>query len=327
MAGRTPSRLSYSSLGGFGSFVRNGVQLLRAHHAGGIDHQVSVILYRLRELERTLDVTFGFRLEGKRILDVGAGQRLNELIYFSLRNDAIGIDPDVIVQGIDIAGYLQMFRVNGGRRTARTIARKLLLIDARYRRELARQIGVRRIPRLEIRLMQAEQLDFPVESFDLVTSLSVFSHIREPERALREMVRVLRPGGVVFIDFLLYSARTGCMDIRMLGGRPADLPLWAHLRPEYQPLVRESAYLNKIRLPRWREIFEDAMPGSTVILNQPEKARLHDEAIGLHARGELATYELDELLTTYLTVLWQKPEASEATVESAASNSDTVTNL
>ncbi|WP_063001989.1 class I SAM-dependent methyltransferase [Nocardia mikamii] len=41
----------------------------------------------------------------------------------------------------------------------------------------------------------AHRLDFPTASFDTVTASLVFCSVRDPARALREVHRVLRPGG------------------------------------------------------------------------------------------------------------------------------------
>ena len=41
---------------------------------------------------------------------------------------------------------------------------------------------------------------FPDESFDLATAWSVFEHVTEPRPLLRDVRRVLRPGGVLFIQ-------------------------------------------------------------------------------------------------------------------------------
>lgn len=53
----------------------------------------------------------------------------------------------------------------------------------------------------------AEHLPFPEERFDVIVSCNVFHYIRQPVAALREMGRVLRPGGQLIItdwcdDFL-----------------------------------------------------------------------------------------------------------------------------
>ncbi len=47
--------------------------------------------------------------------------------------------------------------------------------------------------------MNAEQLDFPDASFDVVTSFHVVSVVSDPQRMMRELVRVCRPGGRILI--------------------------------------------------------------------------------------------------------------------------------
>ncbi len=56
--------------------------------------------------------------------------------------------------------------------------------------------GARRLhPTLDFRLGDAEELDFPDESFDAVAINFGMLHFQHPERALAEAHRVLRPGG------------------------------------------------------------------------------------------------------------------------------------
>jgi phosphatidylethanolamine/phosphatidyl-N-methylethanolamine N-methyltransferase len=47
--------------------------------------------------------------------------------------------------------------------------------------------------------MNAEELDFPDASFDVVTSFHVVSVVSNPQRMMREMARVCRPGGKILI--------------------------------------------------------------------------------------------------------------------------------
>lgn len=47
---------------------------------------------------------------------------------------------------------------------------------------------------------QAEQLPFKDDCFDLVFSLAVLEHVKNPQRAATEMQRVLKPGGLLWID-------------------------------------------------------------------------------------------------------------------------------
>lgn len=74
-----------------------------------------------------------------------------------------------------------------------------------------------RSDRLEVLGMNALELDFPAETFDVVYSLSSIEHFGGPAEtaaAAREMARVLRPGGHLVIV-------TECL----LGRHPLDLPL------------------------------------------------------------------------------------------------------
>ena len=47
--------------------------------------------------------------------------------------------------------------------------------------------------------MNAEVLEFEDESFDVVTSFHTISVVSDPAKAMREMVRVCRPGGTLLI--------------------------------------------------------------------------------------------------------------------------------
>jgi SAM-dependent methyltransferase len=298
---------SYTSAqpGGVLGFAREALHLYRSY--SGTAPLVAEVLDRLQEQERMLAAARGSEVRGLRMLDVGAGQRLIGMAYHSRGNEVVGIDLDVVVQGLDAAGYARMLRTNGPKRVVKTLGRKAVGIDFRFRREIIRQLGLATLPRFDVRQMDATRLEFPDESFDVVYSLEVFSFVPDADRALAETARVLRPGGVANHRFLLYTARTGGLDVRMIGGRAADLPLWAHLRPEHRHEVVESAYLNRLRLPEWRALVEGRLPGARIELHQPERAELEPQARRLQERGELTDYDLDELVTTDVSVTWRKP--------------------
>jgi SAM-dependent methyltransferase len=57
----------------------------------------------------------------------------------------------------------------------------------------------RRDPDGDYRLGRAEQLEFPASSFDLVVSYITLIDMKDFRTAIREMVRVLRPGGSLLI--------------------------------------------------------------------------------------------------------------------------------
>lgn len=54
---------------------------------------------------------------------------------------------------------------------------------------------------LDVTVGSATDLPFEAESFDVACSFKVLPHVREIERALAEMARVVRPGGVVIAEF------------------------------------------------------------------------------------------------------------------------------
>jgi 2-polyprenyl-3-methyl-5-hydroxy-6-metoxy-1,4-benzoquinol methylase len=53
----------------------------------------------------------------------------------------------------------------------------------------------------EVRQANAEQLPFEASSFDVVTSFGVLHHTPDTARALREVHRVLKPGGITHLMF------------------------------------------------------------------------------------------------------------------------------
>lgn len=57
--------------------------------------------------------------------------------------------------------------------------------------------------------MDAAALGFEGESFDFVFSFNSFEHFPEPDRVLSEAVRMVRPGGYIYLDFgpLYWSAK------------------------------------------------------------------------------------------------------------------------
>jgi ubiquinone/menaquinone biosynthesis C-methylase UbiE len=74
-------------------------------------------------------------------------------------------------------------------------------------RRLARERGISNV---EFRLGDVEQLALPDSSFDVVTSRFSAHHYPSPERALAEVVRVLRPGGSFLLVDSVAPEAHGC---------------------------------------------------------------------------------------------------------------------
>lgn len=249
---------------------------------------------------------FNFEVRDRNVLDIGPGQFLVQMHYFARRNRVIGIDSDVIAQGFDVRSYATMLRSNGLRRTAKTIIRKALGVDRRYRRELSRRLGVPALPRLQVLQMDAGQMTFAPESFDVVYCHSVFHHLPQPEAVLNAIAQVLKPGGVAYLSLHLYTSENGSLDPRIFDPTQ-DLPSWAHLRHDHALQVQANAFLNKLRLREWRDIFRRTLPGSHLILVPSTKPGVAEMARDLQANDKLAGYSLEELTTHELVLFWQKP--------------------
>ena len=61
-------------------------------------------------------------------------------------------------------------------------------------------------------IMNAEVLEFPPNRFDVVIMIEVLEHIVDYVRSLREIHRVLKPGGGVFIQSVICNDRTALLD-------------------------------------------------------------------------------------------------------------------
>jgi SAM-dependent methyltransferase len=96
--------------------------------------------------------------------------------------------------------------------------------------------------RLVLIWKEASTLPFPDASFDTVTCLEALEFMPDAEQALQEMVRVLRPGGV-----LLTSNR--------IGAWTAFLPGRVYTKEELEELL-QSLGLEMIRIRAWQEDYD-----------------------------------------------------------------------
>lgn len=56
-------------------------------------------------------------------------------------------------------------------------------------------------PQIDRRLMQADNLEFPDDSIDLVCVVRVLHHLPDPSAEFAEIARILKPGGYFFFEF------------------------------------------------------------------------------------------------------------------------------
>ncbi len=176
-------------------------------------HAASVLRsHRTRTAENSAAYLLRELHPGQRLLDVGSG-------------------PGTIT--VDLAG-----RVAPGRVTALEMSEDAL--------QLTRSEAFRRgCSTIDFVIGDVHALDFPSDSFDVVHAHQVLQHVADPVAALREMIRVCRPGGVVaardgdYSGFTWYPESPGLERWRELylaaaranGGEPdagRRLLSWAH---------------------------------------------------------------------------------------------------
>jgi SAM-dependent methyltransferase len=63
-----------------------------------------------------------------------------------------------------------------------------------------------------VQLLESKTLPFPDDSFDLLTALDVLEHIEDDRGALREVARVLRPGGIFLATVPAHGWMWGAQD-------------------------------------------------------------------------------------------------------------------
>lgn len=136
------------------------------------------------------------RYHGKRVLEVGVGAGTDFIQWLRAGAKASGID--LTQEAVDHVGNrVQIYGLPA--------PEKLLVGDA-------------------------ENLPFPSDTFDLGYSFGVLHHSADTEKAISELVRVVRPGGEVKI--MLYNSRSICainawVKHALLGGKPWKSLAWA----------------------------------------------------------------------------------------------------
>ncbi len=181
-----------------------------------------------------------------------------------------------------------------------------------------------------LREMNAEALDYPEGTFDCLVSISTFEHFLNPDRVLKEMFRVLKPGGWALVTTEpIWSAWHG-HHIHHFGELRDVLPPWGHLYlskaqmadvlarqpwPADVPIDREEALhwiydgdgINRFDIHRLKAYFAES-PFQTdwfvPLFNPPPAA---PAAAAAEYLSGVLPYSAEELLTCGLTFMLSKP--------------------
>jgi phosphatidylethanolamine/phosphatidyl-N-methylethanolamine N-methyltransferase len=194
------------------------------------------------------DLVFGRVFDTGRKASIAAAERIGGRIL------EVGVGT-----GISLPDYARSNRLVGI-----DISEPMLL----KAKERVAEFGLDNVESLSV--MDVNHLGFPDESFDVVVAQYVITAVPDPEAALDEFARVLKPGGeIVLVNHI--SAEGGPRRAFELGFAPVARRLgW---RPEFE----------WARLQRWI----DARPGMRVISRTPMPPLGHFSMIrfGKAARG------------------------------------------
>ena len=281
--------------------------LLYRNNFGDMSRKVAEQIEEAANIEKMLQESLGEPVADKQLLEIGPGPHGAMTNFFAVRNKCIGIDIEVAHQGGLITSFFADRRASGTSRAIRNLVKSALGLNKRYARELARQLGVEHLTG-EIRRMDATQLEFEADTFDGVYSLSAFEHIPNPHAVIKEVGRVLQPGGTAVIITHFITSDSGIHDPRLFDPRQ-ELPWWPHLRSETKHLVAPNCYVNWIRLEDYRKMFDREWPGAEHrLLGATDERR--KELAQLRNEGLLQEYSDEELINDVLVTIWKRPQTS-----------------
>ena len=159
---------------------------------------------------------------------------------------------DVLELGAGTGGNLALYPANLGRLV-------LSEPDPHMRTMLRRKLADR--PGVEVADAAAEVLPFPERSFDTVVATLVLCSVRDPQRVIAEVRRVLRPGGTfLFLEHVAAPAGTWARRAQRVLEPPWKLIAGnCHLTRETGPLLEAAGF-------ELASCTEELLPGSVTLV-------------------------------------------------------------
>jgi SAM-dependent methyltransferase len=242
------------------------------------------------------------------VLDIGCGA--NAPVTIMLHSAGVkvtGIDGYIGYRwglGFKPGRYWRYLQEAGIRKTARKIIGECVY-DRHYYIALAQAIGCSLTEKgLDLRQMNAENLQFEDSSFDVVYSNAAWEHFADVRQVNHEVARVLRKGGIAYIEIHLFPSLSGGHDLPWIVPGKTDLGgirPWRHLRD----LSWEApVYLNRLREKDYCRFFEETQRFEVV--EWKTEFTEGEEFITEELLHELSDYTRQELTKRSVIVVLRK---------------------
>ena len=298
-AGRASVDRKTFTAGYGGSHLASYLDIVR-YHRRGTERLAREAVERAEFVKQHTD-----RQPSPRVLDLGCGGRAGvTLTLHTLGVPTTGIDYDLVAPRASLPSWVSVATQNGLERAAKTIGRQLLFDRAYYRR-VGQLLGMRlRWEGLDVRTMDARDLQFPDDTFSFVFSAAVFEHISDIDAATAELRRVMRPGGYAYIGTHLFPSLSGghALDWADPDEAPrtnTPVPPWDHLRERLYPA---HVYLNELRAEDYLRTFAEHLE----LIECDYVTEGHDQ-LTREIRTELSAWSETDLTSRSLNTMLRKP--------------------
>jgi ubiquinone/menaquinone biosynthesis C-methylase UbiE len=261
-------------------------------------------LAQVQALRQHVQDLFGVEWHQCKLLDVGCGQLLGNAHILGVDNEVVGIDMALPFKFPYIGDFAKSMRQCGSQRAIQTAVRQMLGVDRRFRNALMRHLAINAMPEIKTYLMDAQDLQFDECSFDGLYSFSVFQYVHEVDLAARQFYRVLKPGGVAYVQLHLYTSLGGS-DHPLLWTEHSQYPSWGHLRKSTPYYRKHGLPVNGCRLAQYKATFERIFEDVRYVIYEAEQQHARS-LLTPTLRAELSKYSEDELLTSTLTIIARK---------------------
>jgi SAM-dependent methyltransferase len=171
-------------------------------------------------------------------------------------------------------------------------------------KEVVRERGASNV---DVQVADAEELPFGPGAFHLVTSRAAFDHLADPEKALREMKRVLDPGGrMVLYEFIAPSDLEKAHFYHEIEQARDPSHLWSSSLHEFEALFLKCGLLVQERvITLLKRDFDSWMSTVDRVGGKEEKVRhLLEESIHGDRAGLAPRLRGGKLTFTHRQVAW-----------------------